>query len=435
MADIDLKYKPRPCQAEIHELMAGHRFGVLVCHRRMGKTVFAVMSLIISSIQDTSGDGRYAYIAPLYRQARQVAWDYFKTYMHMIPGVKFYESDLTIEMPNGARISLYGADNPDSLRGIYLDGVVMDEVAQMRAGVWGEVVRPALADRGGWGLFIGTPKGVDTFYELYQRALKTPGWFARVYSVEDTGIISEAELMSAKMDMSQRQYRQEFLCEFDAGTDETLIPVSLAVSASQRTVQVDFKKSVKVLGVDVARYGDDKSVIFPVAGLQAYTPMVYSGLNNIELAGKVIEAINEFKPDYVRIDAGRGEGVIDYLRSMRYRVTEVNFGASPQSDYYANSRAEMWHGIRKWMDRGGCIPAIPQLINELSAPTYKFGLSNRMTIESKEQLRKRGLSSPDMADALALAVGLELRKPFDWQRKAMATGNDVIAESDYNELG
>lgn len=435
MTGIDIGYKPRPCQAEVHEEMARHRFGVLVCHRRFGKTVYAVISLVLGALRDTSGDGRYAYIAPLYRQARQVAWDYFKQYLYKVPGVKFYDSDLRIELPNGSRISLYGADNPDSLRGIYLDGVVMDEVAQMRAGVWGEVVRPALADRKGWGLFIGTPKGVDTFYELYQRALKTPGWFGRIFSAEDTKIISDEELESARMDMTDRQYQQEMLCMFDAGTDETLIPVSLATEACNRKIEADHRKSVKVLGVDVARYGDDSSVIFPVAGLQAYDPLVFQGLNNIELAGKVIECIKEFDPDYVRIDAGRGEGVIDYLRSQRYRVTEVNFGASPQSDYYANARAEMWHGMLKWLQRGGCLPNNTKLISELSAPTYKFGLTNRMVIESKEQMRKRGLSSPDLADALALAVGVELKKPFDWQRKAMATGGAIYADSDYNELG
>lgn len=436
MTSIDLGYVPRSHQGELHELMSTHRFGVVVCHRRFGKTVFAVMSLIYGALGDVSGNGRYAYIAPLYRQAKQVAWDYFKAHLYMVPGVKFYESDLRVELPNGSRISLYGADNPDALRGIYLDGVVMDEVAQMRSGVWGEVVRPALSDRGGWGLFIGTPKGVDVFYELHQRSLVTPGWFGRVLRATETGVLSEEELLSASRDMTDRQYAQEMLCEFSAGTDEVLIPVPLVVSAASRTLSDrDVARGVRVLGVDVARYGDDRSVIQPVVGLKAYEPEILQGYSNIELGNRLIEVIEEFDPDHVRVDAGRGEGVIDYVRSQGYRVTEVNFGARARSDYYANARAEMWHGMRGWLESGGCIPDITELVNELSAPRFKFGMNNRMVVESKEQMRKRGLRSTDMADALALAVGVKIRKPYSWLAGAKKVGGVAIVDSEYDEFG
>jgi len=428
--EIDLGYTPRDYQLEMHELMSRHRFGVLVWHRRAGKTVFAVMSLIYSALSDGSGDGRYAYIAPLYRQAKQVAWDYFKGYLYHVPGVKFYESDLRVELPNGSRINLFGADNPDALRGIYLDGVVMDEVAQMRPNTWGEVVRPALADRVGWGMFIGTPKGVDTFYELYNRSQETEGWFGRILNVLQTGALGEDELLSARRDVSDRQYAQEFLCEFSAGTDEVLIPITLAEEASQRRIsERDVRGGVRVLGVDVARYGDDKSVIFPVCGLKAYEPQVYQGLDNMEVAKKVMQAMDEFCPDYVRIDAGRGEGVIDACRAQGYRVTEVNFGSSPRSDYYVNARAEMWHGMKQWLESGGSIPAISGLINELGAPRYSFTMGNKMTLESKEQMRKRGLKSPDMADALALAVGIRLKKRANFGEARM-----MLADADYDEF-
>jgi hypothetical protein len=399
-------------------------------------TVFAVMSLIYGALSDGSGNGRYAYIAPLYRQARQVAWDYFKQYLHKVPGVKFYESDLRIELPNGSRISLYGADNPDALRGIYLDGVVLDEMAQMRAGVWGEVIRPALSDRGGWGLFIGTPKGVDSFYEMYQRSLVTASWFGMVLSAEDTGVLSAEELVDAKRDMTDRQYAQEMLCEFGAGTDEVLIPQSLVMEAMRREVSDrDVSKGVRVLGVDVARYGDDSSVIFPVVGIKAYAPHVLRGLSNIELGDRLMEVIDDFEPDYVRIDAGRGEGVIDYVRSQGYRVTEVNFGAGSRSDYYANARVEMWCGMKKWLEGGGALPDIIELGNELSAPRFRFGLNNKMVLESKEQMRARGLRSTDLADALALAVGVPLRKRDFWLSGAKMVGGFPVVDSEYDEFG
>ena len=390
--------------------MKSKRFGVVVCHRRFGKTYYAINTLVISALSSSKPDARYAYIAPFYKQAKQVAWDYFKQFTHGIPGIQYNEAELRVDLPNGARIRLYGGDNPDTLRGIYLDGVVLDEVADMRPNVWGEVIRPTLTDRRGWAIFIGTPKGIDLFYEIYEKAKASPDWHAVVYRADQTGLIPDDELEKARREMTEQQYAQEFLCDFTASTSDTLIPISIAVDASKRQIQdVNVRGAVKVLGVDVARYGDDKSIIFPVQGIKAYQPIVFTEISNIDLGNAVIGQIRTFEPDYVRIDAGRGEGVIDYLRSQGYRCTEVNFGGQPLSAYYQNARAEMWHGMKKWLESGGCIPSIPELISELAAPQYKFSSANKMVLESKEEMRKRGLRSPDYADALALAVGIPLR--------------------------
>lgn len=395
---------------DLHREMAKHRFGVVVCHRRFGKTYWAINTLIHAALSTKKQEARYAYIAPFYKQSKQVAWDYFKQFTHVIPGVAYNEAELRIDLPNGARIRLYGGDNPDALRGIYLDGVVLDEVADMRPNVWGEVIRPTLADRLGWAVFIGTPRGIDLFYEIYQKALKQPDWFARVYRADETALIADEELAKAKAEMTEQQYAQEFLCDFNASTGNTLIPVSLAVEASQRKINdANVRGAVKVIGVDVARYGDDRSVIFCVQGLKAYEPEVFGDISNVDLAQRVIGKIQSFEPDYVRIDAGRGEGVIDYIRSHGYKCTEVNFGGRPMSEYYANARAEMWHGMKKWLESGGAIPNIPEIVSELSAPEYKFTTANKMVLESKEDMRGRGLRSPDYADALALAVGVPLK--------------------------
>lgn len=407
---LKLKYEPRPGQLELHNLMARHRFGVAVCHRRFGKTVWATNTLIHAAVSEQRNDGRYAYIAPFYRQAKNVAWDMFKQNLEGFP-VKYNEAELSIVFKNGSKISLYGGDNPDSLRGLYFDGVVIDEVADMRPQVWGEVIRPALADRLGWAIFIGTPKGVDMFYDMYQEALNTPGWFARLFKASETGVLPKEELKSARREMSDSAYAREFECDFAASRDDVVINAMLALEASEREIsEREVRGAVKVLGVDVARYGDDSSVIFPVEGLKAYDPVIYRQINNIELAQKIMSYAERFKPDHIRVDAGRGEGVIDYLRNQGVRVTEVNFGGRPRSNYYMNARAEMWHGMAKWLEAGGCIPSIPQLINELSAPTYKMSATNKMVVESKESMRLRGIQSPDMADALALAVGVPLRK-------------------------
>ena len=167
-----LAYRPRPQQAALHADRT--RFKVIVAHRRFGKTVFAILQLLLGAMENGRRAPRYAYVAPFYRQAKAVAWDYLKYYGGQLAGTRFHEGELRCDLPNGARISLYGADNPDSLRGLYLDGVVLDEYAQMDPRAWSEVIRPALADRGGWAIFIGTPMGRNSFWRLYEQAKAEP---------------------------------------------------------------------------------------------------------------------------------------------------------------------------------------------------------------------------------------------------------------------
>lgn len=212
-----IPYKPRALQRELHGKF--RRFNVLVCHRRFGKTVMCVNELIKGAVTCQLERPRFAYIAPLFRQSKQVAWDYLKHYTSVIEGREAHEAELRVDLPNQARIQLFGADNPDALRGMYLDGVVMDEFGQMRPRVWSEIVRPMLVDRNGKAIFIGTPFGRNEFFELYEGASSGqfgPDWFTAIYRASETGIVSEAELSAAKLVMSKAQYDQEFECSFEA---------------------------------------------------------------------------------------------------------------------------------------------------------------------------------------------------------------------------
>jgi len=146
-------YKPRKAFLPLH--MRKERFGCIVAHRRAGKTVASVMDLIDFALRCEKPDPRFAYVAPYYAQAKDVAWTYVKRFAAMIPGATINESELRVDLPNGARIRLYGADNYDRLRRIYLDGVVLDEFADQPPQAWREVIRPALSDRQAWALFIG----------------------------------------------------------------------------------------------------------------------------------------------------------------------------------------------------------------------------------------------------------------------------------------
>ena len=214
MVDVQLDYQCRAAFKPLHERK--QRFGVAVAHRRAGKTVASIMDVVDAALRCKLPDPRFAYIAPYYAQAKDVAWGYLKRFVSPIPGVTVNESELRVDLPNGGRIRLYGADNYDRLRGIYLDGVVLDEFADMDPRAWSEVIRPALADRKGWALFIGTPKGRNAFWEVYERANTDPEWFALRLRASETGILDEDELEAMRSEMSEDEYAREMETSFEA---------------------------------------------------------------------------------------------------------------------------------------------------------------------------------------------------------------------------
>jgi hypothetical protein len=168
-----------------------------------------------------------------------------------------------------------------------------------------------------------------------------------------------------------------------------------------------------VLGVDPARFGDDRSVIFKRQGMQAFDPMTYRGIDNMELAARVAAVIEAWEPDAVFIDSGAGAGVIDRLRQLGYDVIEVPFGGkATMSHLFLNRRAEMWFDMADWLKLGGAIPNDVSLKQELATPVYWFDAAGRKVLEPKDEIKKRlqGGGSPDMADALALTFAYPVRK-------------------------
>jgi phage terminase large subunit len=149
-------------------------------------------------------------------QAKDVAWNYLKHYTAPIPGCSKNESELKVVLPNGASIRLYGADNADRLRGLYFDGVVIDEPADIKPSVFPEIIRPALADRQGWATFIGTPKGHNGFYDTWTQAQGHNDWFSLLLKASESGLLKEHELTDLKATLSADQYQQELECSFEA---------------------------------------------------------------------------------------------------------------------------------------------------------------------------------------------------------------------------
>jgi len=213
---VETGYVPREAQTEIHKAVKENRWTVAVCHRRMGKTVAAINQLIHSSLQCKKDNPQYAYIAPTYSQAKRIAWDYLKEYTRPLGGTANV-SELRVDFM-GRRISLYGADNPDALRGIYLDGCVIDEYGDVNPQLFTNVIRPALSDRIGWAMFIGTPKGANHFKELRDFAsdVDNDTWQLKEFKASQTGLIAEEELLDAKKAMGDNKYNQEFEISFDS---------------------------------------------------------------------------------------------------------------------------------------------------------------------------------------------------------------------------
>lgn len=207
------EYSPRPQFWSFHTRR--NRWACIVAHRRAGKTVACINELLTRALATSKQQARYAYIAPYRSQAKTIAWEYLKRYGNGVI-VKANESELYVELPNGARIMLLGADNPDSIRGFYLDGVILDEFADMKPSVWGAIIRPLLADRNGWAVFIGTPKGHNAFYDIHKKAANDNEWFSLVLRASESGLLPEHELQSACKDMTEDQYLQEFECSFEA---------------------------------------------------------------------------------------------------------------------------------------------------------------------------------------------------------------------------
>ena len=243
-----VEYVPREQFLPLH--LRAQRWAIIVAHRRAGKTVACIMELLTRALATSKQHARYAYIAPFREQAKTVAWNYLKHYAAPVVAdlaKDLRESELAVRLPNGSQVRLFGADNPNALRGMYLDGVVMDEYADMRPSLWGEVIRPTLSDRKGWAVFIGTPRGTNPFRELYEKAQSDPDWLSMTLRASETGLLPESELAAARKQMTAAQYAQEYECSFEAAIIGAIYAKELEASQSRITsVPYDGAKLVHV---------------------------------------------------------------------------------------------------------------------------------------------------------------------------------------------
>lgn len=243
MQEVEIDYKPRSWAEQLHNSVK--RWIVLVLHRRAGKTVAVLNHLQRDAL--SIPNARFAYIAPFYKQAKNIAWDLLKFYARPIPNVQFNEAELSVKYPNGSKLQLYGADNPDSLRGIALWGVAFDEYSQQPSNIFTEIIRPALADHSGYAIWIGTPKGKNELFRLYSRGLSDEKWLSLLLTVDDTKLLPQEELDDARKLMSEDEYAQEFLCSFEASIKGAYYAQELLKARKeQRIKQVPYDPVLKV---------------------------------------------------------------------------------------------------------------------------------------------------------------------------------------------
>lgn len=317
-------YTPRKHQAELHDLLDQHRFAVLNCHRRFGKTVCILNHLIKAAVTNPLPNPRYAYVAPTYKQAKSIAWDYIKQFTNKIPGTKYNETELRCDFPNGARITLLSSENSDSLRGIFLDGVCIDETAQVDPKLWNEILRPALSDRKGFCYFIGTPAGMQNFfYEMYQHALSDEKWLAYTAPVSKTQIIDQEELDAALAQMGESKYKQEFECDWIANIEGTIFGKLVREAEDKgRLTKIDYDPSIPVNTVWDLGVGDSTAIIF------------YQQLGNTIQIIDYYENNREGLPHYAKIVKEK-----DYIYENHYaphdiEVTEFSLGKTRREVAY-----------------------------------------------------------------------------------------------------
>lgn len=425
---VDLNYVPRPWQTRLHK--EKKRFSIAVVHRRGGKSYAAHMELIHEGLL---AKRHLAYIAPYLNQARKVMWPLLRETAVKIPHTILREVDMTVEFANGTVIRCMGADNSDAIRGLGLDGCVADEFQNWDKTVLPSVVMPTLANKmdgaGGWLLLIGTPTGIDPLTETYDRAAKDPSWAAWKFNVYETGVLTPEEIEIQKSMCVGNSFRLEWMCDFDAGSPGQLVIGDDVEAAFMREYLPEhYKDNAKVMGCDIARQGDDSSVICRRQGLQCWDFDTWHSSDLAFSARKIKDAYDSYRPDALFIDGGGiGAGVVDMLRDWGIPVIEVQFGSRATDNRFLNKRAEMWIDMALWIKRGGRLPRDSSLKMELVSPTHFTNDKGQTQLESKDDLKRRGLNSPDKADALALTFAMPV-----WPQKQLAENPPKV---DYDPYG
>ena len=436
-----MDYQPRLAFMPFHNRT--QRWACLVAHRRAGKTVAAANDLIRAAAECQSPWPHFAYVTPYRSQGKSVAWQYLKHYARPIMR-SANEAELFITLLNGAKISIFGADNADAMRGLGFDGCFLDEYGDFRSSVWGSVIRPALSDRQGWCVFAGTPKGKNQFWDIYNTAQRIPSeWFCMALKASDSKLLPEGELNAAKAQLSEDQYLQEMECSFEASILGAYYGTEMREATEQgRVTRVHYDNNVPVHTAWDLGYRDDTAVWFyQVIRDEVHLIDFYavSGANIDEIAANILSRPYNFGKHHLPHDAraktlaAAGKSVIEQLA--------VHFGINSLAIVPDLSVQDGIQAVRKvlpqcWFDADKCnegIEALRQYQREYDEDKKAF----------RQTPRHDWCSHPaDAFRMLSIAWRSEPRvrqpdaaKPLMVGEQNTATLNDVWAQANQPKRG
>jgi len=465
---IDLGFVPHKHQMEF--FLKWKRYNELICTRRFGKSVVAVMKLTDSCLdliaKKRKKQPKFAYIAPQKDQAKQITWPIFKEFLAPLiqrgyVSINDQSMEVFFKDSNGkswGQIKLYAEEKggAESIRGNYLDGVVFDEYDSMDASVvWRQIVRPALGDTNGWALFAGTINGKGNLYNLWKERKDDERWNIGLYRFEDTWqdlpAYCDYDEKNKKWVASQEkyddiieeyrhapnEYAREYQCDWDADGVDPLIPNEFLHEAIGRHIPENaYKHMAKVMGIDVAGDGPDSHCIAIRQGIGCSYINKIHDLSERDLAGFTARLINKEKPDMVFIDhtGGYGTELLSRLREQGFRnVRGINFGSkATDPNHFPNIRSEMFHTLRDWIVDGGALPDDEDLSQELSVLSVEEGPTGKAMLVKKDDIRELIGRSPDKADALALTFAAPVRRQTQGQRQN--NNGRTVASTGYNPL-
>ena len=309
-----IKYRPlRWALTHLHERT--ERFIVIVASRRSGKTVSSINHIIRAAV---TNPGTYAYIAPFKDQAKKVAWDVFKEYTSdLYP--KYNEQELSITFENGGKILILGADNAEALRGLGLKGVILDEVADLKEGVFTKIILPMLAKDNGFAVFIGTPKGKNFFYDLYLRGQnREEDWYSVKLSVYDAKNLSLPEIEFQKKQMTDEEFLQEYMCDFQTAIGGAIYGKELKeMREEKRITRLAYDPAYPVYTFWDIGFSDKTAIIF------------MQKIHNVNYIIDYFENNNETTSYYADIVKNRGYSIdTNYLPHDAEHKTISNNGFS-----------------------------------------------------------------------------------------------------------
>ena len=302
------------------------------------------------------------------------------------------------------------AEQPEALQGVHSDNVML--VADEASGVPEAVFEAAAGSMSGHNaltILLGNPVRSSGFFFDTHNRLKDEWWTRRVSCIDSTRVSSEyVNDMKSRYGEESNAFRIRVLGEFPRSDDDTIIPMDLLESAKHRDTRA-YEDAPIVWGLDVARFGSDSSVLCKRQSNVVHTLERWRNLDLMQLTGAVVSQYeacdHKNRPTEILVDSiGLGAGVVDRLRELNLPARGINVSESPaMGGTYLNLRAELWHKAKAWLEKRDCkIPNNEDLIGELATVRYTFTSNGKIKIESKDDIRRRGLKSPDMADAFVL---------------------------------